>query len=185
MVTYLKSFCSVSNFRATPTNTKNINLNTILCFLIKWVVHLLPAQHRKFHPATTLHKAETQHPPLVVNGCISLQQCFHSLQQALQHCFYYVMVTSSTISRDLSAWHTLIITRSSSQNLFVSKGKNDGNSISKECLPKKKSMWREIVPTSLYPSPPSKVGNKIERIFLVSDPLPLLREICWIFLDVL
>ena len=27
----------------------------------------------------------------------------------------------------------------------------------------KKSIWRESVPTSLYPLPPSKVGNKIER----------------------
>ena len=137
-----------------------------------WVVHLLPAQHRKFHPATTLHKAETQHPPLVVNGCISLQQCFHSLQQALQHCFYYVMVTSSTISRDLSAWHTLIITRSSSQNLFVSKGKNDRNSISKECLPKKSPYGGKLSQSCFTPYPPpfkSREQNSRE-LFMVCIP---------------
>ena len=35
---------------------------------------------------------------------------------------------------------------------------------SKGCL-QKKSIWREIVPTSVYPLPTSKVENKIERNF--------------------
>ena len=43
----------------------------------------------------------------------------------------------------------------------------------RDAFQKKRSIWREIVPTSLYPLPPSKVGNKIEGNFLgFMTPLP-------------
>ena len=55
------------------------------------------------------------------------------------------------------------------------------NQISKGCLQKKNSIWRDILPTSYYPLTPFKSRDKNRRdIFWVLDPLPPFksREIC-------
>ena len=51
----------------------------------------------------------------------------------------------------------------------------------RDAFPKKKSIWRDIVPTSFYPLPPFKSRDKNRRdIFWDLDPPPPLktREIC-------
>ena len=56
---------------------------------------------------------------------------------------------------------------------------------SKGCLPKKKLIWRDIVPTSVYPLPPFKSREQNRKdIFLPLDSPPPLktREICHTFL---
>ena len=48
----------------------------------------------------------------------------------------------------------------------------------KGCLPKKKSIWRDIVPTSCYPLPPFKSRDKNRRDILkvLEPPPPLQRQ---------
>ena len=61
-----------------------------------------------------------------------------------------------------------IVTRIESDTIMESSDMS-----TKGCLPKKKSIWREIVPASLYPPPPSKSREQNSReLFLVSDPPP-------------
>ena len=108
-----------------------------------------------------------------------IKMCWHQnynppIFASIIYIYYLFILDSILIHHSVTITHGDLIKAHSnlriwSQSLFVSKG----------CLPKKKkkSIWREIVPTSLNPLSPSKVGNKIVgNFFWFQTPLPPLQN---------